>query len=211
MALSPLDTDQLIQRVGQGDDAAGDQLLARHRGRLRQMVAIRLDRRVAARVDPSDVVQEVLTEAAGKLKVYAVQRPLPFFPWLRQMAWQRLIKIHEQHIHARKRTTLREQPWDQALPDESAMQLARQLVAPGTSPSRQAVRNELHRRVRAALDRLGSRDREVLVLRYLEQLSVKEIAVVLEISESAVKTRHFRALHRLRNLLGDDFFGEGRP
>jgi RNA polymerase sigma-70 factor (ECF subfamily) len=57
--------------------------------------------------------------------------------------------------------------------------------------------------VRGALDRLGERDREVLVLRYLEQMSIGEIAAVLETSEGAVKSRHARALLRLEALLGD--------
>ena len=55
-----VDTEQLLRRAGQGDIAARDQLLARHRPRLRQAVAVRLDRRLAPRVDPSDVVQETL-------------------------------------------------------------------------------------------------------------------------------------------------------
>ena len=57
----------------------------------------------------------------------------------------------------------------------------------------------------AALARLRPRDREVLVLRHLEQLSIRDIAAVLGISEGAVKTRHLRALQRLRRLLGDDW------
>jgi RNA polymerase sigma-70 factor (ECF subfamily) len=70
------------------------------------------------------------------------------------------------------------------------------------------VREELRLRVRRALGRLGERDREVLVLRYLEQLSVCEIAAVLGVSEGAVKTRHARALLRLEALLGDEMEGE---
>jgi RNA polymerase sigma-70 factor (ECF subfamily) len=66
------------------------------------------------------------------------------------------------------------------------------------------VREELRHRVREALGRLPERDREVLVLRYLEQLSTAEVAAVLEITEGAVKVRHLRALARLRGLLGDD-------
>ena len=52
------DTEKLLDRAGAGDWTARQQLLMRHRNRLRQMVALRIDRRMAARVDPSDVVQE---------------------------------------------------------------------------------------------------------------------------------------------------------
>ena len=58
--------------------------------------------------------------------------------------------------------------------------------------------------VRAAVDRLPDRDREVLVLRFLEDLSTAETAAVLEVGEGAVKMRVVRALGRLRDLLGED-------
>ena len=51
------------------------------------------------------------------------------------------------------------------------------------------------------MDQLTERDREVLVLRYLEQMPPREIAAVLDVSEAAVYTRHVRALERLRRLL----------
>ena len=54
-----------------------------------------------------------------------------------------------------------------------------------------------------ALQRLSPKDREVLVLRYLEQLSTEETAAVLGLRESAVKMRHLRALERMRGLLQD--------
>jgi len=41
-------------------------------------------------------------------------------------------------------------------------------------------------------------------MRYLEQLSTREIAAVLGLTEGAVKVRHLRALERLRGVLGDD-------
>ena len=66
------------------------------------------------------------------------------------------------------------------------------------------MREELRQWVRDALDRMSPRDREVLVLRYLEMLSNKEIAEVLGITEGAVKVRHLRALERLRSRLDDN-------
>jgi RNA polymerase sigma-70 factor (ECF subfamily) len=202
------ETEELMDRAGRGDASARQELLLQHQARLRQMIAVRMDRRLGARLDPSDVVQEVFADACKKLSDYLQRRPLPFYPWLRQLAWERLVKLHQRHIQAQRRSTTREQHDDMALPDESALALANRLLAPGSSPSRQVMREELRRRVQVALGQLADRDREVLVMRYLEQLSTREIAAVLEITEGAVKTRHLRALERLRKLLGEEFAKE---
>jgi hypothetical protein len=74
------DTEQLLACAAQGDQAALGQLLQRHRPRLRNMIARRLDRRLQARLDPSEVLQETLVEAAQRLTDYACLRPLPLDP-----------------------------------------------------------------------------------------------------------------------------------
>jgi RNA polymerase sigma-70 factor (ECF subfamily) len=210
--MTPLqpDTEELLRQAGQGDPNARARLLARHRARLRKMVSCRLDRRLAARIDSSDVVQDVLAEASQKLGRYLRDRPLPFFPWLRQLAWERLAALHRRHVQAQKRSVRREEPRALTLPDESAVELAGRLVARDSSPSQRLLREELLERMRRALLRLPERDREVLVLRHLEQLSVAETAEVLEISPGAVKVRHLRALERLRDQL-DEARGEEGP
>src|SRR3954470_14962146 len=76
-----LDTEELLDRAGAGDSAARQQLLARHRARLRRTVAVRMDRRLAARVDASDIVQESLADAARQLDDYLRDRPIPFRAW----------------------------------------------------------------------------------------------------------------------------------
>jgi RNA polymerase sigma-70 factor (ECF subfamily) len=197
------DTEELLRQAANGDRDARERLLARHRDRLRKMIAWRLDRRLAARVDPSDVVQEVLLEANGKLDRYLRERPLPFFPWLRALAAERLVTLHRRHVRARGRSVLREEPGLLHLPDESAAELAARLVTSSTSPPQRALRQEERERVRRALGQLSERDREVLVLRNLEQLSVADTAEVLGISAGAVKVRHLRALERLRALLAE--------
>jgi RNA polymerase sigma-70 factor (ECF subfamily) len=196
------DTEELLEQARQGDPAARDRLLAHHRERLRRMVAWRLDRRLAPRVDPSDVVQEVLVEADHKLDRYLRDRPLPFYPWLRQLAWEHLAALHRRHVRARKRSVLREEP-GLDLSDESVAELAERLVTSASSPSERLMREELRQRVRRALRELPEHYREVLVLRHLEQLSIEQTAEVLGVSLGAVKMRHVRALERLRGILDE--------
>jgi RNA polymerase sigma-70 factor (ECF subfamily) len=198
--------DDLLERAARGEEAARQELLARHRQRLCQMIAVRIDPRLVRRLDPSDVVQEVLAQAWQELPDYLQRRPLPFYPWLRQLAWERLVKVHRRHL-AQRRTVTREEEAALMLSGDSVMALASRLLARGSSPSDRLVRNELCGRVREALGQLPERDREILVMRYLEQLTAPEIAAILDISSGAVRTRHVRAVERLRALL-DSHLGE---
>jgi RNA polymerase sigma-70 factor (ECF subfamily) len=198
------DTNELLERTSWGDDQARNLLLERHRARLRTMIAVRLDRRFQARVDPSDVVQDVLQEATRNLDGYLKERPLPFLAWLREIAWKRLVDLRRRHIVAGRRSVLREQYFYLGISDESAFALADLLVAGGSSPSKNLMDQELRARVRTALDALPPLDREVLILRYLERLSASETADALGITKGAASTRHTRALSRLRELLDDE-------
>ena len=202
------DTEALLDRASKGDPAAVQELLTRFRARLKEMVRIHMDHRLAARVDPSDVVQDTLARAWRELPDYLCRRPLPFYPWLREFAWKILIDLRRKHILAQRRSVNREDRLYQALPDQSAMNLARKLMANGTSPSHQFLREEMCSRIHAALSKLEERDREVLVLRHLERLSTIEIAAVLKISEGAVRVRHLRAMQRFREVMGRELMGE---
>ena len=102
------DTEELLRRVEGGDPEARDALLLRHRARLRQLVALRMDPRLAARVDASDVVQETLAEADRRMSDYLRERPLPFYPWLRRLALDRLAVQHRFHVRAARRSVRRE-------------------------------------------------------------------------------------------------------
>lgn len=201
------DTEELLCRAETGDGAAVQQLLDRHRPRLRRMLQVRLDPRLSARVDPSDIIQEAMVDASRKLPEYLAVRPLPFYPWLRDIAFRRLLDQHRRHVLAEKRAVTREA---ESLPltDHSTMLLASQFVAAGSSPSRHMMQDELRARVRAALDQLDAKDREILVLRHLEQMPSSEIAALLKISIGAVKMRRLRAIERLRDVLDEPTGGQ---
>jgi RNA polymerase sigma-70 factor, ECF subfamily len=90
------------------------------------MVAVRIDDRLAARIDASDVVQETLMLASKQLADYLRDPPLPFYPWLRQIAWNRLTVLHRRHLETGKRNVSRDQPLD--IFSASAIQLAERSI-----------------------------------------------------------------------------------
>src|SRR5690242_2109273 len=107
--LSAWDTEEHLQPVAAGDAAARGELLEHYRQRLRLAVALRLDPRLRPRLDPSDVVQDVLAEADRKLATYVSQRPLPFYPWLHHLAGERLAHLYRRHVRAQRRSVRREE------------------------------------------------------------------------------------------------------
>jgi RNA polymerase sigma-70 factor (ECF subfamily) len=193
------ETRRLLQQVRGGDARALDQLLAGHRGYLCQVVELRLDRKLRARVDPSDVVQEAILEAARRIDDYLQREPMPFHLWLRQTAYENLLRLRRQHVVAECRTVEREVP----LPDGSSAMLARQLLGPGSTPSEKAIEQELTRRLGQALADLADADREILLMRNFEGLSNQEVAQVLGLEPAAASKRYGRAILRLRKVLRD--------
>jgi RNA polymerase sigma-70 factor, ECF subfamily len=193
-------TQGLLDRAGHGDVVARHELLERYRRYLRGLVAIRLDRRVARRVDASDIVQEALADASERMDDYLRTRRLPFLDWLRRLARDRVVDAHRRHLGSLRRSVARERSTSE-LADASVAELGRRLLAPDTSPSNRLDRRERFERIAAALATLQDRDREVLVMWYLEQRSTREIAETLGITESGLRSRHLRALLRLRGCL----------
>lgn len=196
------ETQQLLKQAVEGDRQAVDGLLQRHRQALVRLVALRLDRAIAQRVDASDIVQDVLVEANRRLDDYLRERKMPFHLWLRQIAKDRMIDAHRRHRTAARRSIDREQPLARPdLSDRSAIDLAAMLKDRQATPATAATRRELQERFRAAIDQLDEPDREVIVMRHFEELSNQEVAQALELSEPAAGMRYLRAIRRLRLVL----------
>jgi len=205
MAQPPIDkptVTELVRRASAGDRQAWDDLLNAHRARLRRMVALRLDRRLRGRLDPSDVMQEAFLDATAGLANFVAKQEMPFFLWLRWLTGLRLTTLHRQHLGYRIRDAGREVSLDRmSMPGASSAALAAQLLGRDTSASAVAMRLERKARVQAAIDALEPLDREVLILRHFEELTNAEVAHTLEIQEAAASKRYVRALRRLKEAL----------
>ena len=194
-------TQRLLVDVGEGNDAAVNELIERHRGAIRRMVAARMDRGMAGRVDASDIVQEALIEAHRRLADYLNDGSMPFHLWLRQIAKDRLIDAHRRN-RAKRRDVGREQNM-QARADQSSLDLAAQLCDMELTPAAQALRKELEGRFWAAIEELDEADREIVLMRHQEQLGNGEVAELLDLSPAAAGMRYLRAIRRLRGILGE--------
>ena len=196
------ETKRVLEQAAQGDGQVLGTLLARHQDRLRRMVALRIDRRLQGRIDPSDVIQEAYLEASARLAEYLRNPSMPFFLWLRFLAGQKLVTLHRHHLGVQMRNAAQQVALHHgSLPEASSAALAAQLLGHEPRPSEAAIRAEMKARVQEALDSMEPLDREVLALRHFEQLSRAEIAQVLGISEAAAGKRYLRALERLKQVL----------
>jgi RNA polymerase sigma-70 factor (ECF subfamily) len=199
---NPSEVGQLLDRAAAGDPDAWRALLDRDRDRLRRMVALRMDRRLQGRVDPSDVIQEAHLEAMARLPEYLRLADVPFFLWLRLIVGQRLTILHRRHLGAQARNAGREIGLYQgALPQATSAALAARLLGHLTQPSAAAVRAERKIRIQTALNAMDELDREILALRHFEQLSNGEAAQALGLSKSTASKRYVRALQRMKEIL----------
>ena len=192
----------LLLRIEGGDEAAMTELFTRHRERLRQMIRLRLDRRLQGRIDSSDVLQDTYLEVARRAREYVARPDVPPFIWLRYLTGQTLLALHRHHLKVHMRDAGQEVSLrNRATPQANSASLAEMLLGRLTSPSRAARRAEMQLKLQETLNAMEPFDREVLALRHFEELSNGEVAQVLGLSKTAASNRYIRALRRLKETL----------
>lgn len=189
-------TRELLRRVHDGDNDALQTLLEAQRDYLRRLVDLRMEHELRVRVDPSDVVQETLIVISRRVDDFIVRQPTSFRLWVRRKAIERLIEVRRKHL-ADKRSVRREMK----LSDASSMAVARGFLA--GLPNRSLERREMVNRVRGAIEELGELDREVILLRHVEELSNHEVAEILDIDPDTASKRYGRAVRRLATKLNE--------
>ncbi|MCY2967753.1 MAG: sigma-70 family RNA polymerase sigma factor [Planctomycetota bacterium] len=202
-ALNDSQLDDLVNKVIHGDRNALALVFEHYRDRLRKIVSFRLDHRVASRVDVEDVLQESYLNAEQRLQhVWREANTGGLFVWLRLIVQQTIADVHRRHLTAQSRDASRDRPLD-APPGgmSSASSMASWLLGHMTSPSQAAVRKEVSAQLETALNTLSELDREILMLRHVEELSNVEASAILGLSEQGASARYVRALTRLQQIV----------
>src|SRR5262249_52254651 len=154
------------------------------RNYLRLLARARLDPRLTAKLDPSDVVQQTLLEAHKERAAFRGGTRGELAAWLRQILARNLANALRD-FRREKRDLARELPLEAIIADSSA-RVEAWLAAEQSSPSAGAERQEEASRLAAALEALPEPQREVVVLRHLHGWSLYDIARQVGRSRAAV-------------------------
>lgn len=147
-----------------------------------------LRRARAVRLEPEELVHEVWAIAIEKLDRIEARNGrctpvlLTFLATTMQLRWKSLLREALKDPHRALATSM-------ALPDDTAGVVTR------------ALRDEQTRELLAAIDRLPAGDRELVVMRGIEQVPNHEVAIILGESPNTLAKRYGRALERLRNMM----------
>lgn len=200
---------RLFHQARNGNRESCAKLVQEYRDRLKLLVSVRIDPRVAQRMDDSDVIQELFFRLVQDQdrppqveQVEASQVELSPYLWLRRLVVWTLGDMQRKHLGVQQRDPRREIPLnDKSLLGASSLDIAKLLIGSDTRPLDVMVRIERERALEKALEELEPIDREILMLRHGEQLSRSETARVLNISVAAAAKRYTRALSKVRQEL----------
>jgi RNA polymerase sigma-70 factor (ECF subfamily) len=196
------ESEEVLERLRSDGEQVLASVFAANQDRFWHLVNFRMDRRIAARVDADDVLQESFVAAVSRLDHYLKDPSFSLFAWLRMIVSQTLVDVHRRHVGAEMRSAGREVSiGKQNFPQTTSVCLAAHLVDNQTSPSGAAQRDESHQKLTAAIEQMSSLDQETIALRHFEGLSNSETAEVLGISVTAASNRYVRALSRLKEIL----------
>ncbi|HEV3300623.1 MAG TPA: sigma-70 family RNA polymerase sigma factor [Planctomycetaceae bacterium] len=208
---APADEEALVHRLRDGDRGVLGDLFGLHRQRIWRMIRFRMDRRLAARIDPDDVLQEAFLSARTRIDNFLAEPRGSFFVWLRMIALQTLFDQHRHHIGAEMRNAARDVRIDQPDSSNTSLCLAAQLAGTLTSPSQAAAGLEMTQRLEQAIASMAALDQEIIAMRHFEDLTNVESAEALGISPTAASNRYVRAIARLKEILTALGGSEFRP
>ncbi len=175
----------LLKQIADGDKDAFKKLYISYQPRLIKFCSRILQNDVALAADMADEALIAVWNSAGSFS--GKSQPST---WIHSIARFRLIA----YLRKSKEVLLEDDSAALALIDESAL------------PEEEIHTTETNDELFESISKLSDKHREVIELVYFKELSVKEVAKVLSISENTVKTRMFYARNKLKNILSSNGF-----
>lgn len=183
------DQENIIARARRGDADAFEQLVAAYRDQVFRL-ALRM---CGNEADADEVAQEAFLSAWKALPNF--RGDSQFSTWLYQLTSHAAIDL----MRREKRQIAAEDITEVSAPD------------PAPGPQQQAEQSETRQAVRDAMAQLSPEYRQIVVLRFLQELSYEEIGTVLKLPPGTVKSRLNRAKSQLKDILSKrgNLFGAG--
>ena len=180
---------EAVARVRSGETDAFRLLVERHTNAVYRLAC----RMTGNAYDAEDVVQETFLRAFRRLDDFEARSQ--FGSWLHRIAANCSYDL----LRARAREKARRH----AVEGDDAEPIENSLPSPAPGPERLAAGGELRRRVQAAMERMSALERAAFTLRHLEGRTIAEIQALLGLDTSAAKQSIFRAVRKVRQVLGE--------
>jgi RNA polymerase sigma-70 factor (ECF subfamily) len=195
------DTSQLISAARSGNSAALSLLIDQHRPYLKLLARIQQDDRLRSKLDDSDLVQEVSTEAFQDFAKFVGGSEGEFACWLRtKMAGVAAKSLR--HYMTQQRDVHLERSLNESF-DRSSSRIVECIAGGQSSPISQVLRRERSVLIAQALDALPEHYRDVLIMRELQNQSLDQVARKLGGSPERVRKIWARAIVKIRRMLKD--------
>lgn len=191
---------KLIERAKDGDDIALQELLLDHYTSLSRHISQKLPRSLQDVLSVEDVLQETLLQAYRNIGQFDSE--LPFRPWLKRIAENRLADAAKAMRRKKRRGDRRRAHLHTEVKSDSVVELIDTLSARGHTPSHSIARREAVQAVRVGMAGLPSDQREAVRLRFMEGKSLEETAQAMNRTPASVRSLIHRAKERLRDFLG---------
>jgi RNA polymerase sigma-70 factor (ECF subfamily) len=189
--MAPEATTRLFVQARDGSSGALDALYRRCAGKLLPLIRLRMGRALRAELESRDILQSVMLKSFQKLP--QVQDPGALMGWLSKVA-ENEIRDRVDYLHRGQRDAARRAPIEDAA----------EVPAPVRQALSVAIMNEKLERLERALEALPDPQREIIILRKLEELTFPAIAARLGKSEDACRMQFARAMTALTLTLGRD-------
>ncbi len=191
--MSHVETDrELLDSIRRDDPGAFEEFVRIYGGRI-YTFGMRV---CGEREDAKDVAQDTLMKAFRGLK--DVNEPRALRSWIYRVVSNACLMQRRKGKYEPRRELALEELMPHGVEDAEI-----QIPDTAALPDDEVARGEIHATVHAGIRELSPDYRLVLLLRDIEQLSTREAAIALDITESAVKMRLHRARLMLRNVMAE--------